>query len=104
MFVREVLLPLLVSSVSKKLLALNSTLLNEALRQPFVDKRLIMAIGVLGNSDGLTLQAAHGFTYVAQERKTESQRRDRFPSCRGGCLHKPQLSPDQRGLTMPVST
>ena len=49
----------------------------------FVDKRLIMAIGVLGNSDGLTLQAAHGFTYVAQERKTESQRRDRFPSCRG---------------------
>ena len=39
MFVREVLLPLLVSSVSKKLLALDSTLLNEALRQPFVDKR-----------------------------------------------------------------
>ena len=100
MFVREVLLPLLVSRGSKKLLALDSTLLNEALRQPFVDKRLNRAIGVLGNSDDLTLQAAHGFTYVAHERKTESQRRDRFPSCRGGCLHKPQLSPDQRGLTI----
>ena len=56
MFVREVLLPLLVSSVSKKLLALDSTLLNEALRQPFVDKRLNMAIGVLGSSDDLTFK------------------------------------------------
>ena len=56
MFVREVLLPLLVSSVSKKLLALDSTLLNEALRQPFVDKRLNMAIGVLGTSDDLTFK------------------------------------------------
>ena len=56
MFVREVLLPLLVSSGSKKLLALDSTLLNEALRQPFVDKRLNMAIGVLANSDDLTFK------------------------------------------------
>ena len=56
MFVREVLLPLLVSSGSKKLLALDSTLLNEALRQPFVDKRLNMAIGVLGTSDDLTFK------------------------------------------------
>ena len=56
MFVREVLLPLLVSSFSKKLLALDSTLLNEALRQPFVDKRLNMAIGVLGTSDDLTFK------------------------------------------------
>ena len=56
MFVREVLLSLLVSSGSKKLLALDSTLLNEALRQPFVDKRLNRAIGVLGNSDDLTFK------------------------------------------------
>ena len=56
MFVREILVPLLVSSGSKKLLALDSTLFNAALRQPFVDKRLNMAIGVLGKSDDLTFK------------------------------------------------
>ena len=56
MFVQKVLLLLLASSVPTGLLALDSTLLNEALRQPFVDKRLIMAIGVLGNPDDLTFK------------------------------------------------
>ena len=70
----------------------------------FVDKRLNMAIGVLGNSDGLTLQTAHGFKNLVQERKTESHQSDRLPSCRGGCIHKPKLSPNQRGLTIPGVT
>ena len=56
MFVQKVLLLLLASSVPTGLLALDSTLLNEALRQPFVDKRLSMAIGVLGNSDDKTFK------------------------------------------------
>lgn len=68
MFVQKVLLFLLVSGVPTGLLALDSTPLNEALRQPVVDKRLNMTIGVLGNSDGITFQAAHGFTNLAQER------------------------------------
>ena len=66
----------------------------------FVDKRLSIAIGFLRNSDGLSLQAAHGFTNLDQERTTEPQRRDRLSNCGGGCLHKPKLSPDQRGLTI----
>ena len=70
----------------------------------FVDKRLSMAIGFLGNSDGLTLQAAHGFRNLDQERTTAPQRRDRLSSSGGGCLHKPKLSPDQRGLTMAAVT
>ena len=52
MFVKKVLLFLLVSGVPTGLLALDSTPLHEALRQPVVDKRLNMTIGVLGNSDG----------------------------------------------------
>ena len=56
MFVQKVLLFLLVSGVPTGLLAQDSTPLNEALRQPFVDKRLNMAIGVLANSDDLTFK------------------------------------------------
>ena len=59
MLVQNILLFLLVSRVSTGLFALDSTPLNEALREPVLDKRLNMTIGVLGDSRGLTFQAAH---------------------------------------------
>ena len=71
MLVQNILLFLIVSSVSTGLFALDSTPLNEALREPVLDKRLNMTIGVLGDSRGLTFQAAHGFTSLAQEHPAE---------------------------------
>ena len=71
MLVQNILLFLLVSSVSTGLFALDSTPLNEALRKPVLDKRLNMTIGVLGDSRGITFQAAHGFTSLAQEHPAE---------------------------------
>ncbi|MAV62977.1 MAG: hypothetical protein CML82_03085 [Rhodobiaceae bacterium] len=41
--------------------------MDEALSKPVIDKRLNMTIGVLGNSEGLTFQAAHGFTTLAKD-------------------------------------
>jgi CubicO group peptidase (beta-lactamase class C family) len=58
---------LLIFSVPTGLLALDSTSMDEALSKPVIEKRLNMTIGVLGNSEGLTFQSAHGFTTLAKD-------------------------------------
>ena len=58
---------LLICGFSTGLFALDSTTMDEALSKPVIDKRLNMTIGVLGNSEGLTFQAAHGFTTLAKD-------------------------------------
>ena len=58
---------LLIFGAPKGLAALDSLSINEALRKPIIEKRLNMTIGVLGNSKGLTFQAAHGHTTLNKD-------------------------------------
>ena len=53
------------------LFALDLTSMDDALSKPVIEKRLNMTIGLLGNSEGITFQSAHGFTTLAKDTPAE---------------------------------
>ena len=62
---------LVICAAPKGLLALDLTSMNDALSKPVIEKRLNMTIGLLGNSEAITFQSAHGFTTLAKDTPAE---------------------------------
>ena len=61
----------LICGAPNGLVALDLTSMNDALSKPVIEKRLNMTIGVLGNSEGINFQSAHGFTTLAKDTPAE---------------------------------
>ena len=62
---------LLICGAPNGLFALDLTSMDDALSKPVIEKRLNMTIGLLGNSEGITFQSAHGFTTLAKDTPAE---------------------------------